>query len=507
MDEKDSRPSPEDFWNEEAEFSGKDFSFSGEILDKLPQDVTQSGSFNLKDFKEVFLSRFLQTIPLDALLVDHTHAIVFTNNCLGRKIGDTHELVGKSFSSLFVHPSQADKARSLLEKSLTMRKSWIIDAVVRISGKQSFQKMHFRPVRLERRRLVMILMQDITAQKVHGLLNKKYRELVQVFPVGIAEFVLEKPVRVKSGIPELLAAVENARLCGGNREFAKMQGHTGIHKIRDVAFKNLFSAGGGRRDAVRLWASQGFSVRCFESQETGPNAETRYTENTLAGQVSDGISYGFWVMQRDVSAQKLEEEALRASEERFRKIFEEGPIGISIIRNDNTLEKVNRAYCRMLEYSQMELAGKTVRDLTHVDDRQAEAKLMTRMEHHEIASYTLQKRLRRKTGEFIIANVTAFLIHDDKGHPLHAIELVLDVTESLRSEYRVKLLSAAFEQSSEGVAVTDMSGHLIFVNQRLLKCTGTVLNNSWENTFHSFTIPATCRIGPRKGLRPNSTGK
>ena len=47
----------------------------------------------------------------------------------------------------------------------------------------------------------------------------------------------------------------------------------------------------------------------------------------------------------DITEQKRAEEALRNSEERFRKVFEEGPTGVLLVGMDGSIQQCNRRFC------------------------------------------------------------------------------------------------------------------------------------------------------------------
>jgi PAS domain-containing protein len=48
--------------------------------------------------------------------------------------------------------------------------------------------------------------------------------------------------------------------------------------------------------------------------------------------------------------------ALQESEERFRKVFEEGPIGLLLVGTDGHIQHANRRFCEMLGYSENPLS-------------------------------------------------------------------------------------------------------------------------------------------------------
>ncbi len=57
----------------------------------------------------------------------------------------------------------------------------------------------------------------------------------------------------------------------------------------------------------------------------------------------------------NVAEHSRAEEVLRESEERFRKIFEEGPLGMAIVDLDYRFVKVNAMLSPMLGYTEQEL--------------------------------------------------------------------------------------------------------------------------------------------------------
>jgi PAS domain S-box-containing protein len=136
----------------------------------------------------------------------------------------------------------------------------------------------------------------------------------------------------------------------------------------------------------------------------------------------------------DITDRKKAEAALGESEERFRRVFEEGPLGLALIGNDYKFRKVNGALCRMLGYSEAELLELSFPDITHPDDLTRNVELAGKLFNGEVPLYQLQKRYVKKTGEIIWIKLTASVIHDQKGEPLHGLGMIEDVTEVKRSQ-------------------------------------------------------------------------
>ena len=70
----------------------------------------------------------------------------------------------------------------------------------------------------------------------------------------------------------------------------------------------------------------------------------------------------------DITRRKRAEQSLRESEERFRAVFEEGPIGLLLVSPDGRVQRVNRRFCEMLGYSECEIIALGLERLTHPDD-------------------------------------------------------------------------------------------------------------------------------------------
>ncbi|HEY5039929.1 MAG TPA: PAS domain S-box protein, partial [bacterium] len=67
----------------------------------------------------------------------------------------------------------------------------------------------------------------------------------------------------------------------------------------------------------------------------------------------------------NITDQKEAETALKESEEKFRRVFAESPLGMSFITKDGKIEEINKAFCEMLGYSSEELVNTSIYNITH----------------------------------------------------------------------------------------------------------------------------------------------
>ncbi len=184
-------------------------------------------------------------------------------------------------------------------------------------------------------------------------------------------------------------------------------------------------------------------------------------------------------------------EALRESEERFRRVFEEGPVGMALVSSDSELVRVNTAFRRMLGYEEGELTGVAFSTLTHPDDVDGEVALAERIMRGEIPHNQLEKRLLRKDGTAVWTLLTASTVRGDDGEPLYSITTAEDITERKRAEEAVResqaLLQAVIGGTTDAIYVKDSNGRYLLLNaaaaQLLGKSTPEVVGHDDASLF------------------------
>jgi PAS domain S-box-containing protein len=126
------------------------------------------------------------------------------------------------------------------------------------------------------------------------------------------------------------------------------------------------------------------------------------------------------------------EDALQASEERWRNLFENAPVGVVLTDSDGRYVTVNPAFQRMVGYSEAELRCLSPTDITHEEDRAAtEAMIATTAAG--IPPARVEKRYRHKDGGVIWAEVSAFPVPVAVSTRLLA-GIVVDITDRKRAE-------------------------------------------------------------------------
>ena len=132
---------------------------------------------------------------------------------------------------------------------------------------------------------------------------------------------------------------------------------------------------------------------------------------------------------RDITGRRRMEERLREGEERFRRIFEDGPLGMIINDPGGKVLKVNRAFCGMLGYTEEELVGRSSEEFTFPEDIERSARLSGQFLKGGIPFSQMEKRYVKKNRKILWINLTATAIRDQEGKVLYIIGMVEDISE------------------------------------------------------------------------------
>ena len=144
---------------------------------------------------------------------------------------------------------------------------------------------------------------------------------------------------------------------------------------------------------------------------------------------------GFVSVLRDDTERKQAEEKLKESEERFRRTFDDAPIGMAVTGLvDGRFLQVNRSLCEMLGRSEEQLLASTFLDITHPDDLDVGIEYAQRLLEGELGSYQIEKRYLHAEGHPVWLSLSGSVTRDSKGRPLYFIAQMQDVTERKRAE-------------------------------------------------------------------------
>jgi two-component system, cell cycle sensor histidine kinase and response regulator CckA len=173
---------------------------------------------------------------------------------------------------------------------------------------------------------------------------------------------------------------------------------------------------------------------------------------------------------QDVTDNRRVEDALRATEQLFRRAFDDAPIGMALIDLDGGWLRLNRSLCQMLGRSEQELRSSPLNELSHPEDRRLDRPLIKELLAGRRRSFAIEKRYLRADGTILHALVHVSLMHGDGERPLYFLCQLVDITERRRAEAERRAseerLQAIIDNSPALIMVKDLQHRYVLVNRR-----------------------------------------
>ena len=178
---------------------------------------------------------------------------------------------------------------------------------------------------------------------------------------------------------------------------------------------------------IAIWNTlQGYGIFAFAGQTV--------TERLVQVQMLlNVLAFSGLLLSVIVSELNQAHATLRQSEDKFRYVFDNSPIGKSITLPAGEIS-VNRALCQMLGYSQEELAQRTWQEITHPQDREATQNMVNALLSGQQESARFTKRYLHKDGSAVWAEVSTALRRDSSGKPLYFMTAILDINAQVHAE-------------------------------------------------------------------------
>jgi PAS domain S-box-containing protein len=246
---------------------------------------------------------------------------------------------------------------------------------------------------------------------------------------------------------------------GCNEAFASL---LGLRK-EEVVGKSVYQV--VSKDVATVWNSKDQElfdqphIQFYEFIMQRPDGTKRaFINHKAAFFDADGKLAGLIGVMVDVTDRLSTERALRASEERYRTIFNNAAVGILITDRHGAFVKMNSAALKILGYTPQEFALVEFSKITHPDDVEISRKNFNALVRGEIDSYRIEKRYIRKDGEIAWVDLSVSGFFDEKGDCLATFGMAVDITERKRAEQEKESLREQLLQAQKMEAIGTLAG-------------------------------------------------
>lgn len=231
---------------------------------------------------------------------------------------------------------------------------------------------------------------------------------------------------------------------------------------------------------LNLWGIEGSGPRLLERLHQGGIRNLEMSFRRSNGQLFTGLTSAetfeldgtpaLVVAVRDISQLKETQEQLQTSEEKFAKAFHASPDGLLLSRQaDGLLLEVNEGFCRLTGYDLHPTLDQTSLDLGIWVDLNERKRLVDQLNRDGfVRDFTCH--IRRSDGQIRLCELSA------RPLPIAGVDCMLtiarDITERHLMQEKLQLAATVFENTAEGVLITDIDQRISAVNRAFSEITG-----------------------------------
>ena len=182
------------------------------------------------------------------------------------------------------------------------------------------------------------------------------------------------------------------------------------------------------------------------------------------------ISFALTGFAKEAERQKMEA-ALRESESRFRELYEKAPLAYQSLDITGNVLEVNEAWLNLLGRRREEVVGRFIGDFLTDVSITTLANEFPRFQQVGRVDGPLFHFLHTD-GSHRLLMVNGQIARDKEGNFLRTHCIMTDLTERLQSQEQITLAATVFEQSAEGIIITDANSNIMMVNRAFTQITG-----------------------------------
>jgi PAS domain S-box-containing protein len=194
----------------------------------------------------------------------------------------------------------------------------------------------------------------------------------------------------------------------------------------------------------------------------------------------DGQVWGVLTFSHDITNELRQQEALRQSEERFRKLYNSTPAMLYSINTEAEITNVSDYWLEVMGYVREEVIGRKLSGFLTMESLQYSREVVWPLFLKNKACFNEEFQFVKKDGEIIICFLSAIAELDADGKLVGSLEVLVDITELRRTEVEVadskRLLTDFLNNIPYSAMILDLEQRYVMLNDN----TASLYNSSKE---------------------------
>src|SRR5438105_2379052 len=442
------------------------------------------------DQQVAFLNSILESSSEYSIVAMDLAGTILAWNAGARRIYgyEAADVVGKATGALLHHPDdvKSGRAKAILEEAVRTGK-W--EGELRRARKTGAQFTAHVTLTLRRDPQgapigFTMISRDVTRSEQ---IERELRES-QEYNRGLVE----------SNIDALMTTDPLGLITDVNRQMCAMTGYS-REELIGTPFKRYFTDPQRAEDGIRrvLAEDRVTNYELTMRSRTGKETVVSYNATTFKG--AEGRLRGVFAAARDITDQKLLEEALRQTQNYTRGLIEASVDALMTVDPEFRITDVNEQMVRMTEAPKERLIGSRF-DAYFTEPDRAAAGVKKTLNEGYVTNYELT--LKTPGGREVLVSFNASIFKDPEGNVRGVFAVARDVTDQRRLELQLREqqnYSRGLIEASAGALMTvDPNGVITDVNEQTAKLTGYNRKQLIGSPFAQyFTDPELARAGVR----------
>jgi len=197
--------------------------------------------------------------------------------------------------------------------------------------------------------------------------------------------------------------------------------------------------------------------------------------------------YGLLGISRDITKEINYEKALKDSKKRYKKLFQANKIPVLLISpSSGKIIKANDAALKFYGYTKKEIKNMKISEINTLSEEEIN-KEIENVKEEKKDCFNFKHKI--KSGKVIDVEVYAGPIKYKKEKIIYSV--IFDITRRKQAEKKLKQAHTIYQNTKEGIFITDLEGMILSVNKAFEDITGykeeDVVNKQKANILKSYT--------------------